>query len=92
MVPIILFMFYSKSIHWSIWPSVILCVAGVYLLSDFTNATVRLGDGLVILCAVFWSLHIIFIGKFIKSFNLPLFFGALAGISCFFFFFFFAFF
>ena len=42
MVPIILFMFYSKSIHWSIWPSVILCVAGVYLLSDFTNATVRL--------------------------------------------------
>ena len=80
MVPIILFMFYSKSIHWSIWPSVILCVAGVYLLSDFTNATVRLGDSLVILCAVFWSLHIIFIGKFIESFNLPLFFGAMQAL------------
>ena len=80
MVPIILFVFYSKSIHWSIWPSVILCVAGVYLLSDFTNATVRLGDGLVILCAVFWSLHIIFIGKFIKNFNLPLFFGSLQAL------------
>ena len=73
-------MFHSKSIHWSIWPSVILCVAGVYLLSDFTNATVRLGDGLVILCAVFWSLHIIFIGKFIKNFNLPLFFGSLQAL------------
>ena len=80
MVPIILFVFYSKSIHWSIWPSVILCVAGVYLLSDFTNATVRLGDSLVILCAVFWSLHIIFIGKFIKKFNLPLFFGSLQAL------------
>ena len=80
MVPIILFMFYSNSIHWSIWPSVILCVAGVYLLSDFTNATVRLGDSLVILCAVFWSLHIIFIGKFIEKFNLPLFFGSLQAI------------
>ena len=80
MVPIILFMFYSKSIHWSIWPSVILCVAGVYLLSDFTNATVRLGDSLVILCAVFWSLHIIFIGKFIEKFNLPLFFGSLQAL------------
>jgi len=80
MVPIILFVFYSKSIHWSIWPSVILCVVGVYLLSDFTNATVRLGDGLVILCAVFWSLHIIFIGKFIKNFNLPLFFGSLQAL------------
>ena len=80
MVPIILFMFYNKSIHWSIWPSVILCVAGVYLLSDFTNASVRLGDSLVILCAVFWSLHIIFIGKFIKKFNLPLFFGSLQAL------------
>jgi len=80
MVPIILFLFYSKFIHWSIWPSVILCVAGVYLLSDFSNATVRLGDSLVILCAIFWSLHIIFIGKFIENFNLPLFFGAMQAL------------
>ena len=80
MVPIILFLFYSKSIHWSIWPSVLFCIVGVYLLSDFTNATIRLGDTLVILCALFWSLHIIFIGNFIKNFNLPLFFGALQAL------------
>jgi len=80
MVPIILFFFYSKSIHWSIWPSVLFCIVGVYLLSDFTNATIRLGDTLVILCAIFWSLHIIFIGNFIKNFNLPLFFGALQAL------------
>ena len=80
MVPIILFLFYSKSIHWSIWLCVILCVAGVYLLSDFSNATIRLGDSLVLLCAIFWSLHIIFIGKFIKNFNLPLFFGAMQAL------------
>ena len=80
MVPIILFIFYSQSLHWSIWPSVLFCVIGVYLLSDFSNATVRLGDSLVILCALFWSLHIIFIGNFIKIFNLPLFFGALQAL------------
>ena len=80
MVPIILFLFYSKSLHWSIWPSVLFCVIGVYLLSDFSNATVRKGDSLVILCALFWSLHIIFIGFFIKNFNLPLFFGALQAL------------
>ncbi len=80
MVPIILFLFYSKSLHWSIWPSVLFCVVGVYLLSDFSNATVRKGDSLVILCALFWSLHIIFIGFFIKNFNLPLFFGALQAL------------
>ena len=80
MVPIILFFIYSKSIHWSIWPSVLFCVFGVYLLSDFSDATIRLGDGLVILCALFWALHIIFIGNFAKSFNLPLFFGALQAL------------
>ena len=80
MVPIILFLFYSKSLHWSIWPSVFFCLAGVYLLSDFSDATVRLGDSLVILCALFWSLHIIFIGHFIKNFNLPLFFGSLQAL------------
>ena len=73
MVPIILFFIYSKSVHWSIWPSGIFCLFGVYLLSDFSEATIRLGDGLVILCALFWALHIIFIGNFIKNFNLPLF-------------------
>ena len=56
------------------------CVIGVYLLSDFSNATIRLGDSLVILCALFWSLHIIFIGNFIKNFNLPLFFGSLQAL------------
>jgi len=80
MVPIIIFLFYSKPPHWSIWPSVLFCIAGVYLLSDFSNATVRLGDSLVIMCALFWSLHIIFIGNFIKIFNLPLFFGALQAL------------
>jgi drug/metabolite transporter (DMT)-like permease len=80
MVPIILFLFYKKNIHWGIWPSIFLCIAGVYLLSDFSDASVRLGDGLVLLCAIFWSLHIIFIGKFIKIFDIPLFFGALQAL------------
>ena len=90
MVPIILFFIYSKSIHWSIWPSVLFCLFGVYLLSDFSDATIRLGDGLVILCALFWALHIIFIGNFIKNFSLPLFFGALQALVVSFFSFIFA--
>ena len=80
LVPIILFFYYSKSIHWSIWPATLFCIVGVYFLSDFSNATIRLGDSLVILCAFFWSLHIIFIGIFIKNFNLPLFFGSLQAL------------
>ena len=74
MVPIIVFSFREK-IHWSNWPSVILCLIGGYLLTNFYDATVRKGDALVILCAVFWALHIIYVGKVIKNFNLPILIG-----------------
>ena len=77
MVPFIIFFMYKKPIHWSIWPSVFLCVMGGYLLNDFYNETVRRGDTLVILGAFFWSTHIIFTGKIIKNYDLPLTIGAI---------------
>jgi drug/metabolite transporter (DMT)-like permease len=77
MVPIIIFIFRKKSIHWSVWPSVILCLVGGYLLTDFYNATIRLGDTLVVLGALFWSTHIIFTGIMVLKFNLPLTVGAI---------------
>jgi len=81
MVPIIVFFLFKKNIHWSVWPSVVLCVIGGYLLTNFNNATVRLGDTLVVLGAVFWSLHIIFIGKIIKEFDAPLLIGLIQTIT-----------
>ena len=77
MVPIIIYLFGKKSIHWSVWPSVILCLIGGYLLTNFYDATVRLGDTLVVLGALFWSTHIIFTGMIIKKYNLPLTIGAI---------------
>ena len=77
MVPIIIFLFRRKSIHWSVWPSVILCLIGGYLLTNFYDATVRLGDTLVILGALFWSTHIIFTGIIVTKYNLPLTLGAI---------------
>ncbi len=77
MVPIIIFLFGKKSIHWSVWPSVVLCLIGGYLLTNFYDATVRLGDSLVLLGALFWSTHIIFTGMIIKKYNLPLTIGAI---------------
>ena len=77
MVPIIVFLFKKKSIHWSVWPSVVLCLIGGYLLTNFYDATVRLGDGLVLLGALFWSTHIIVTGMIVTKYNLPLTIGAL---------------
>ncbi len=75
-VPIIIFLFKRTSIHWSVWPSVVLCLIGGYLLTNFYDATVRLGDSLVILGALFWNTHIIFTGIIVKKYDLPLTLGA----------------
>ena len=77
MVPIIIYFYRRKSLHWSVWPSVILCLIGGYLLTNFQDATVRLGDSLVILGALFWSSHIIFTGIIVTKYNLPLTLGAI---------------
>ena len=80
MVPIIVFFLFSERLHWSIWPSVLACIIGGYFLSDINNANVRFGDGLVLIGALFWALHIIYIGKIIKQFNLPFFIALLQNL------------
>jgi len=79
LVPILLFFMYSQKVHWSIWPSIALCIYGVYLLSNFSDVEIMKGDALVILCSLFWALHIIFAGKFMEIFDIPIFYAALQG-------------
>jgi len=80
MVPLIVYFLFKKKIHWAIWPSVIFCLVGVYFLSDFHDSNIRHGDSLVIIGALFWSLHIIYIGKIIEHFDLPFFIALLQNI------------
>ena len=39
-----------------------------------------LGDGLVILCSLFWAFHIIFAGKFMEIFDIPIFYAAVQAL------------
>jgi len=80
MVPVILYFLFSKKIHWAIWLSVIFCVVGVYFLSDFNDVNIRYGDSLVIIGALFWALHIIYIGKIIQDFDLPFFIALIQNV------------
>jgi len=80
MVPIIVYFLFSENLHWSIWPSVASCLVGGYFLSDFSNSAVRYGDSLVLIGALFWALHIIYIGKIIKKFDLPFFIALLQNL------------
>ena len=80
MVPIIVYFLFSEKLHWSIWPSVFACVIGGYLLSDIGDANIRFGDSLVLVGALFWALHIIYIGKIIGQFDLPFFIALLQNL------------
>ncbi len=80
MVPIIVYFLFSEKLHWSIWPSVLACVIGGYLLSDISNSEIRFGDTLVLIGALFWALHIIYIGKIIEKFNLPFFIALIQNV------------
>ena len=71
-VPVLSYFFFSKKIHRSVWPSVLLCLVGGLFLSELNNIRVRFGDTLVIIGAFFWAFHIILISKFLKIFNYPI--------------------
>ena len=78
-VPVLAYFLFSKSIHKSIWPAVIMCLLGGLLLSELDNYRVRMGDSLVVIGAFFWALHIVYVSKFLKIFNFPI---TIAAFQC----------
>ena len=79
LVPMVAYYFYSKNIHWSVWPSALFCLIGGFLLTDLNSANVRIGDSIAVLNAFLWAFHIVFISKLIKIYNYPV---IVAGLQC----------
>ncbi len=72
LTPIVSLLIFSKAVHWSIWPSAVVCLIGSLFLSEINNVTVRFGDSLVIISAFFWAFHMIYIAKTLEFFNFPI--------------------
>ena len=79
LVPFVAYFLFSKNIHWSIWPSVLMCLLGGFLLTELDNVTIRVGDTLSVINAFFWAFHIVFISKFLRIFNYPI---SIAAFQC----------
>ena len=71
-VPFVAYFFFSKKTHWSVWPAVLICVIGGFLLTELDNVIVRMGDGIAVFNAFFWAFHIVFISRFLRIFNFPI--------------------
>jgi drug/metabolite transporter (DMT)-like permease len=69
LVPIALFIVWSEKPHWMSIAAVGLAGAGAFLLSTGGRFEVRAGDALELVGALFWTFHVIVLGKFASKFE-----------------------
>lgn len=69
LVPLFSYVLLKQKLNWQIGFSSLLAVAGLYLLTIHNSFSLNIGDGYVLLCAISFALHIVFTGKFAKSFD-----------------------
>jgi drug/metabolite transporter (DMT)-like permease len=64
LVPVALFFGWHERPHWLAWIAAFLGVIGAFLLSTSGEFIFRPGDALELVGALFWTLHVIVLGKF----------------------------
>src|SRR5512133_1900492 len=69
LVPIILFLVWREKLHWIAIIAVVLAAAGAFLLSTGGRFEVRKGDVIELGGALFWTLHVIVLGKYASKFE-----------------------
>ncbi|MFK7859501.1 MAG: DMT family transporter [Granulosicoccus sp.] len=70
--PLIAIALFKDRPHPVIWPAAILALLGIFLLSGGDLGALMVGDGLTILSAVFWSLQVVMIARFVSQSGRPL--------------------
>jgi drug/metabolite transporter (DMT)-like permease len=82
MTPIIAVLFLREMPHVIVWSGALLALTGIFLLSGGNLSALSTGDLLTILCAVFWAIQVILIGKFGKRTGRPLALSAIQFAVC----------
>jgi drug/metabolite transporter (DMT)-like permease len=68
-VPIALFLFWREHVHWISILAVALAGVGAYFLSTGGRFHVQVGDAIELIGALFWTLHVIILGKYALRFE-----------------------
>ncbi len=69
LVPIALFFVWGENPHWLAIVAVVLAGTGAFLLSTGGKFEVRAGDALELVGALFWTFHVIILGKHASKFE-----------------------
>lgn len=68
--------------HWVVWPCALTAFLGIVLVGGGSIGALNAGDLLVVLCAVFFALQILFVGRFAVSSNRPLMLSLVQFVVC----------
>ena len=69
LIPVVLFLFWKEKPHWIAIIAVALAVIGAFLLSTGGRFVFRFGDALELVGALFWTFHVIVLGKFASRYD-----------------------
>jgi drug/metabolite transporter (DMT)-like permease len=69
LVPIVLFIVWREKAHWISIVAVVLAGVGAFFLSTGGRFEVRVGDLIELSSALFWTLHVVILGKYASKFN-----------------------
>lgn len=69
LVPVMLFLFWGERFHWLAVVAVILAGVGAFLLSTGGQFQIQKGDALELAGALFWTFHVIILGKYASKFE-----------------------
>jgi drug/metabolite transporter (DMT)-like permease len=69
LVPIALFLFWREKSHWISVVAVVLAGVGAFFLSTGGRFAMRTGDVIELVGALFWTLHVIMLGKYASRFE-----------------------
>ena len=69
LVPVVLFLIWREQVHWISIAAVLLAGMGAFFLSTGGRFVVRAGDAIELLGALFWTLHVIVLGKYASKFE-----------------------
>ena len=69
LVPVVLFLIWREKVHWISVLAVALAGAGAFFLSTGGRFEVRAGDAIELVGALFWTLHVVVLGKYASKFE-----------------------
>ena len=69
LVPVLLYIIWREKAHWISILAVVLAGVGAFFVSTEGGFDLRLGDAIELASALFWTLHVIILGKYASKFD-----------------------